>query len=424
MNYSPPFCSNRLRTALFGLVLVQALAPHSGFCADPPKSAPAKVEGAVKEAELATITLQPEAAKRLGIETAPVEESIVHRTRLFGGEVVSPPGGSLVISAPLTGRVMAADDGLPIVGARVQRGRAVFRLWPVIGSEHEVLSPGDRLARLRANVDIEAARVEVDGQVAKAQVAVNAARQRVERARELRERSAGSERAFDDARAEFDTAEATLNAAKQRLAFLGETSVEPDLSSVPSLAVSSPIDGMLQQVSAATDQLVTAGTPLFTVTNLDRVWIRVPVYVGEANSISANTAVVTLPGEVTAHKSRTAARIPGPASANVSASTVDLFFELANDATAFRPGQRVMVTVPASKEVSRLRVPWSAVVFDIHGHAWVYETTQANQFSRRRVELERADGDWAILRRGIKAGSQVVAAGAAELYGTEFGVGK
>ncbi len=424
MKYSPHICSNRCRAVLLGLVLVQGFASHSGFGADPPKSAPAKVEGAVKEAELATITLQPEAERRLGIETAPVEESIVHRTRLFGGEVVTPPGGSLVVAAPLTGRVMAADDGLPIVGGRIQRSRPVFHLWPVIGSEHEVLSPGDRLARLRANVDIEAARVEVEGQVAKAQVAVDAARQKVDRAHELRERNAGSERALDDARAEFDTAEATLKAAKQRLAFLGETSVEPDLSSVPSLAVSSPIDGVLQQLFVATDQLVTAGTPLFTVTNLDRVWIRVPVYVGEANSIITNTAVVTLPGEVAVQKPRNAARIAAPASANVSASTVDLFFELGNDAADFRPGQRVMVTLPVSKEVSRLRVPWSAIVFDIHGSAWVYETTQAHQFTRRRVELERADGDWAILRRGIKAGSQVVTAGAAELYGTEFGVGK
>lgn len=424
MRYSPPICSNRCRAVLLGLALLQGLMPHPGYGADPPKSAPAKVEGAVKEADLATITLHPEAEMRLGIETAPVEEHIVQRTRLFGGEVVTPPGESLLITAPLTGRVMAADDGLPIAGGRIQRGRPVFRLWPVLGSEHEVLSPGDRLARLRANIDIEAARVEVEGQAAKAEVAVNAARQRVERAQELRERSAGSERALDDARAEFDTAEATLNAAKRRLAFLGETNVEPDLDSVPSLAVSSPIDGVLQQLFVATDQLVTAGTPLFTVTNLDRVWIRVPVYVGEANSITANTAVVTLPGEVAAQKPRTAAGIAAPASANVSASTVDLFFELGNEATNLRPGQRVMVTLPVSKEASRLRVPWSAVIFDIHGSAWVYENTQAHQFSRRRVELERADGDWAILRRGIKAGSQVVTAGAAELYGTEFGVGK
>jgi RND family efflux transporter MFP subunit len=287
-----------------------------------------------------------------------------------------------------------------------------------------VLSPGDRLARLRANVDIEAARVEVEGQVAKAQVGVDAARQKVERAQELRERNAGSERALDDARAEFDTAQVTLDAAKRRLVFLGEINVEPDLSSVPSLAVSSPIEGVLQQFYVATDQLVTAGTPLFTVTNLDRMWIRVPVYVGEANSITTNTAVVTLPGEVATKMPRTAARIPAPATANVSASTVDLYFDLGNEAADLRPGQRVMVILPVSKEETRLCVPWSSVVFDIHGGAWVYETTQPQLFTRRRVELERVDGDWAILRRGIKAGSQVVVAGAAELYGTEFGVGK
>jgi hypothetical protein len=115
---------------LLGLALLQGLGLNPAYAADPPKSAPAKVEGAVKEAELATITLQPEAEKRLGIQVATVEERTVHRTRLFGGEVLTPPGQSLVVTDPLTGRVMGSYDGPPTSGGRIQRGRPVVRLWP------------------------------------------------------------------------------------------------------------------------------------------------------------------------------------------------------------------------------------------------------------------------------------------------------
>jgi multidrug efflux pump subunit AcrA (membrane-fusion protein) len=42
---------------------------------------------------------------------------------------------------------------------------------------------------------------------------------------------------------------------------------------------------------------------------------------------------------------------------------------------------------------------------------------------RRRVEIGRHAGDRAVIRRGLTAGVKVVTAGAAELFGTEFGAG-
>ena len=45
-------------------------------------------------------------------------------------------------------------------------------------------------------------------------------------------------------------------------------------------------------------------------------------------------------------------------------------------------------------------------------------------FSRRRVEVSHTSGGLAVLARGLSEGDMVVTAGAAEIYGTEFGVGK
>jgi hypothetical protein len=45
-------------------------------------------------------------------------------------------------------------------------------------------------------------------------------------------------------------------------------------------------------------------------------------------------------------------------------------------------------------------------------------------FVRRRIEVEDVIGAVAVLSRGPKPGTRVVVAGAAELFGTEFGPGK
>ena len=82
------------------------------------------------------------------------------------------------------------------------------------------------------------------------------------------------------------------------------------------------------------------------------------------------------------------------------------------------------VTIPLRQGTASLAAPWSAIVFDADGGAWVYEQTGAATFVRRRVQVERAVGDVAVLVSGVRPGARVVATGAAELFGVEFGVRK
>lgn len=410
--------------AVLALLLFQALRPDTLPSKVSAHVAPAKVPTKLKESDLATITMLPEAELRLGIETANVDESPMPRLRLYGGEVVVPDGRSASVSAPLTGRLVARGEARAVPGASVSRGQPVFHLWPVLGSDTEVLSPGDRFARLRANMDIEAAAAEVEGQVAKAKVDVDAAQLRVTRAKGLYEADSGSSKAYEAAGAEMKSAEAALDAAQRRLAIFRAGPLDPTTAEVPALAIQSPLNGTLQRVFVADDQIVTAGTPLFSVVDLSAVWIRVPIYVGELESIQGNVATISTPGAAITPLQANATRVHGPPSANNLAATVDIFYELPNPGAALCPGQRVLVTIAADDTTPRLTVPASAIVHDVHGGQWLYERVQPQAYARRRVELERVDQTTAILRHGIRPGAAVVAAGAAELYGIEFGVGK
>ena len=88
-----------------------------------------------------------------------------------------------------------------------------------------------------------------------------------------------------------------------------------------------------------------------------------------------------------------------------------------------RPGERVLVELPLKSTETGLVVPESAVLYDIHGATWVYEDLGDNAYARRRIQIARHAGDRVIVSRGIGEGTKVVTAGAAELFGTEFGAG-
>jgi hypothetical protein len=82
----------------------------------------------------------------------------------------------------------------------------------------------------------------------------------------------------------------------------------------------------------------------------------------------------------------------------------------------------VTLTLKGTEE--SLVVPYASILYDMYGSAWVYQNTKPRIYVRQRVELHQVLEELAILSRGPAVGSKVVSEGAAELFGTEFGVGK
>lgn len=69
-------------------------------------------------------------------------------------------------------------------------------------------------------------------------------------------------------------------------------------------------------------------------------------------------------------------------------------------------------------------IPYAAVLYDAKGNTWVYTNPEQLVFIRQPIQIETIVGDEVILVDGPPAGTAVVTVGGAELYGTEFGVGK
>jgi RND family efflux transporter MFP subunit len=367
---------------------------------------PASQSNPVKETDLNTITLTEKAVERLGIQTVEIKEASLGNTRVFSGEIIATPGKTITVTAPVAGTLMPPANGQIITpGQQVKKGQQIFRLV-ILPSEKDLLS--------------------VQEDVTQKQIQFNVAAEKVKRASQLYAEKAGSLRAKQEAEAELAAVEAQLRVAKSRLELLKGNTTQSLADRMSTLQLQAPISGIVQQVYSSTSQVLANAAPIVDIVSLNPVWVRVPIYAGDESRINSHApaSIRGLSDFAGSSTSIIGRPVRGPQTSDPLATSIDLFYEINNSNADFRPGQKVSVTLPYKGVQSSLVIPYTAILYDIHGGTWVYENTAPRVFVRRRVELQRVDGTTAVLQRGPKPGTKIVTAGAAEIFGTEFGGGK
>jgi len=361
---------------------------------------PAKVDNPVPEAALTTITLTVQAVSRLGIEITEVARQNLARRRTYGGEIIGPSGRSPLITAPQAGMLWPAESGeFPSAGERVAKGQALCRLI--------LLPNAQNFLGAREEVDIRKTELET-------------ARASLERARQLLTDEAGSQRRVEEAEAALAVAQAAYSSAVNRLNVLlgkaGDAGGQP-----AALVVRSPVNGVVRQVHGAKGQVMAAAAALVEVADLDPVWVRIALYVGDLAKIDPQQPALIwgMGGAEPAQKTQ-ATPVAAPFSAESASASAALFYELPNRDGEFFPGQKVNAQVEWKTAEESLTIPYSAIIYDINGGTWVYESTSDSVFVRQRVEVDFISGDRAALRQGPPPGTKIVATGALELFGTEF----
>ena len=161
---------------------------------------------------------------------------------------------------------------------------------------------------------------------------------------------------------------------------------------------------------------------------LDTVWLRVPLFAGDVDDVDRARAGRIVPLGATsadAGRGRDAGRRAADRRCRRPPASIS-FYTRGRIATGrLRPGQRVSVRVPLrTQRASSLVVPRAAVLHDAFGGTWVYEARDGARSSAAASPLADIVGDTRRAATGPPAGTRVVTAGAAELFGTEFGVGK
>ncbi len=170
--------------AAFAVATAAWLGCHGDPAGKPDAAPAASVAATMDESALATLTLSESAARRLGIETAPVALEQIARSRRYGGQLTWAPAA-----------------GLP------RDGSAAYAILPA-------LAPVDLLRM--ADLQIAA-----DSALASARILAEASQQTLARAEGRLAARAGSARELEDARTQARLAEAALRNAQERRALLG-----------------------------------------------------------------------------------------------------------------------------------------------------------------------------------------------------------
>lgn len=361
---------------------------------------PAKATVRPGETALLTVTLTPEAEKRLGLEMVNVEKRLMPEVLGVPGEVVVPIGGSVILAAPFSATVSATN--LPTVGSMVKRGQTLLQLAP--------FAPPDRDVRAQAEKSVA---------IASAQFATVKAR--VERLEKLVKEGGASEKQLEEAHSERDVLKAELAAAEKRFNAIRRAPLGTDVS----IPLRAPRDGLVRNVSVASGEIVATGAQLFEILGAPALWVRASVYAGEAPRIPAEASarIATIGAAFKDEPALVAYPVSAPPSADALAASVDFYYELPIT-TTHRPGERVTVFLATKENTEMTVVPFSAVVFDTLGGAWVYAEKSEHAYERQRIDIVRIEDDVAVLAKGPSASTRIVRVGASELFGVEFGVGK
>jgi membrane fusion protein, heavy metal efflux system len=360
---------------------------------------PARVDNAVPESELAIVRLSPEAARRLAIQTARVQDSELHEVRLTSGEVIVPPGGALTVTAPLGGELRVPRGAAPILpGAAVRRGEVLMQLVP--------FAPVDRDVRARAEREVAASAAQL-----------RAAEARVARLSSGSERAV-SRRIHEEAVAARDIVRADLQAAEARARTMRETPLLADVT----MQVRAPADGVVRTLSASPGQAVASGAPLLEIVASGTLQVRVAVYAGDLRRIdatqSARVRTLSAAGD-SAPESIAVMPVAGPPTAAPERAIIDRYYAVPQGEPLVL-GERVLVELPLRSRENARTVPRAAVLYDALGASWVYTCAGDNAFQRARIDPIRTSGDRVVFERGPVLGACVAAQGAVEIFGSEF----
>ncbi len=314
------------------------------------------------------------------------------------GEVATPPRGQAEVSAAISGRVVAAEDGLPTPGQLVTRGQLLASIAPAPSSPEQ-----------GANTSYA---------VTAAEARVETARAALARAERLIADRAIPQRQVDEARRELRVAQKAVRTARRaRGMFSGAVSGRGG----GSYKLTAPIDGVVVDVHASDGMTVTVGDPLLHIIDLRELWIRARVPEQDAAAINpTRDAAYTLLGTRDWTPLRLSGEQPSAALVTVGRTvdptrrTVDVIYSLNNETPdeRLRVGAMVRVAVPAGPRWEGVIVPQGAVLDD-DGRSVVYVQVEGEAFEERAVRVGPRAGGALGIEQGVAAGERVVTHGAA-----------
>jgi membrane fusion protein, copper/silver efflux system len=201
-------------------------------------------------------------------------------------------------------------------------------------------------------------------------------------------------------------------AQRMRLAGMSEEqirAVDAKGTVQPRFTITSPIDGVVGELSAREGMTVAPGAPLFRLNGLATVWVNAEVPEGAAAQVQPGNIVQArtpaLPGSV--FKGRVSAILP---EVNATTRTLTARIELANPGGRLVPGMFATVDFAPTRRTDAVLVPSEAVIRT--GKRTVVIVAQGEgHFAPVDVETGIESHGQTEIRKGVREGDRVVVSG-------------
>lgn len=314
----------------------------------------------------------------------------------------------------------------------VDEDRSTPVFSPYAGRVTKLLArPGDRVTQGQPLFVIEAAdTVQAQNDFITAATALNKAKSQLElaqiqdkRAHDLYEGKAAplkdyqqSQAALVSAQNDMRSSETTLQAARNRLRFLGLTdeaiaAFQEKGRINPETTIYSPITGTVVQRKIGPGQYVNAGAsdPVFVIGDLSTVWLTAFVRETEAPAIEVGQeiafSVLALPGKtMTARINYVSAAIDPSTRRLMVRATID------NPGGVLKPEMFANVTIYSVGERPAIGVPKQALIYEgDQVRVWVARDDKSIEL--RQIKVGMANGDLVEVKGNLSPGDRIVTKG-------------
>jgi RND family efflux transporter MFP subunit len=296
------------------------------------------------------------------------------------GTITPAPGEFAEITIPQSGKITSLNV---TPGQKVNAGQTLATVR-VYSSVSEQVGVATETGRLRA--DIRNAEAEL-----------NAAEKELTRLRSIADIAA---------RKDVQAAEARYNLAKSNLDALRSIASG---SASASMTLSSPVSGTVGPFAISSGTDILAGTTLFTVTSLDKVFVETQVF-GQDAAVVRNAKSFRVTGSNEAHSSDKLKMISSALEVNPSNQSQRVTFELQNPDGEFKIGEFVTLQAFLQQSEKTIFVPNSALS-EINGKPVVFVKDNPEMYAVRYLSLGEDNGTHTVVMKGMNEGERFVIAG-------------
>jgi len=354
-----------------------------------------------EEPQQAGITFLKEQQWRMEFATAPVSEKELQATLKLHAEVKPRAGGEVHIAAPVGGRGLAGEKGVPAPGQKVEPGELLAMVLPLHSSA--------------------TSRTELESTVKTAQAELEAAQQEFRRVQDLYKDRIVPKRRVEQAQKDVAVLQARLASARSQMSLLDVSQTFNEKLVSPALerfTLRSPLAGTVVTVKLTPGALLETGQELFTIVDLERVWIEGRVFepdlakVHDVEQVRFVTPALATPLILSAPDAHlvTIGSVIDPVT-----RSVPLILEAKNPQGQLRIGLHGELFVPTGEVIRGLAIPTSAVVDD-KGIAVAFVQRAGETFERRELALGVQSDGYVHVNSGLVAGERVVTQGAYRVH--------